>query len=259
MIDQTMVLRTRWARRETTTNGWLVVPNPFTAEIASRAGFDSLCIDMQHGLIDEGTVTDLLTATTAARVPTLVRVPGHRPETMMRVLDAGAAGVIVPLVESPDEALQAARACRYPPAGRRSFGPVRAGLVDGADYHERADAAVLVFVMIETKRALDDLDAILDTPGIDGAYVGPADLSLALGYPPETDSVRAPHQDAVRRVVEACHARGLVAGLHTAQPAFAAGAAAWGMDFVTIATDASAMRQELARRVAAFRDLVPRP
>lgn len=252
MLEASAELRARWSRGETTTNCWLTMPAPFAAEIASHAGFDSLCIDMQHGLVDYGALTGLLQATSASATPTLVRVPWNEAGVLMRVLDAGAAGVIVPLVDSAAEAERAVSACRYPPRGTRSFGPVRAGLVHGADYFERADTSVMVFVMIETQKALDDLEAILDTPGLDGVYVGPADLSLSLGFPPETDSTREEHQRAIKRVVAACHQRGLAVGLHTAGPEFASLAARWGVDFVTIATDASALRLELQRRVTAF-------
>lgn len=255
MLTSVRQLKQRWSRGETTTNGWLVVPQPFVAEIASRAGFDSLCIDMQHGLVDYGALVGLLQATTTTSVPALVRVPWNEPSILMRVLDMGAAGVIVPMVETADEAERAVAACRYPPRGHRSFGPARAGIVIGDEYFSTADATIMVFAMIETKKALDNLDAILDTEGLTGVYVGPADLSLSLGFPPETDSTRPEHQEAIRRVVDACHRRDLVVGLHTAGPAFANVAAAWGVDFVTIATDASALRLELQRRVTEFRRL----
>lgn len=247
-------LRERWAAGDTTTNCWLVMPAPFAAEIASRAGFDSVCIDMQHGLVDYGDLVPLLQATTASGTPTLVRVPWNEPSVLMRVLDAGAAGVIVPMVDTPEQAERAVAACRYPPRGLRSFGPARASLVHGADYFDWADTSALVFVMIETTTALDNLDAILDTPGLDGVYVGPADLSLSMGLPPETDSTRPEHQAAVKRVIEACHARSLAVGLHSAGPPFGRVATDWGVDFVTIATDASALKADLAARVAAFRE-----
>ncbi len=251
MFDAIGELRERWKRGETTTNCWLTIPQPFVAEIASRSGFDTLCIDMQHGLVDFDAVPGMLQATTAAGRPTVVRVPWNEPSIIMRVLDMGAAGVIVPLVESAEEARRAASACRYPPHGNRSFGPARAS-VAYPDYFRRAQEGLLVFVMIETRKGLENLDEILDTPGVSGAYIGPADLSLSLGFPPETDSVRPAHQEAVKRVVAACHQRGLVTGLHTNGPEFAAEAAGWGVDFVTIASDAKALASDLAGRVERF-------
>lgn len=255
MLDAISELRARWTRGETTTNCWLMIPQAFVAEIASLAGFDSLCIDMQHGLVDFDAVTGMLQATTAARKPTLVRVPWNEPSILMRVLDMGAAGVIVPMVETAEEAERAVAACFYPPRGNRSFGPSRAAVVM-PDYFERAQNGLLVFVMIETRKALDNLDEILETPGLSGVYVGPADLSLSLGFPPEMDSGRQVHQEAVKRIIKACHERHLVIGLHSYGPEFAAVAAEWGVDFVTIATDASALRMDLTKRVERFDGLM---
>lgn len=254
MLDAIIDLRARWARGETTTNCWLMIPQPFVAEIASLAGFDSLCIDMQHGLVDFDAVTGMLQATTAARVPTLVRVPWNEPSILMRVLDMGAAGVIVPMVETAEEASRAVAACYYPPRGNRSFGPSRAAVVL-PDYFARAQDGLLVFVMIETRKALDNLAEILDTPGLSGVYIGPADLSLSLGFPPEMDSGRQAHQDAIRTVISACHERGLVVGMHSDGPKFGSYAASWGVDLVTIATDAKALRLDLDDRVTEFKRL----
>lgn len=255
MLNAVAELRARWARGETTTNCWLMIPQPFVAEVASRAGFDSLCIDLQHGLVDFDGVTGMLQATSAAGKPTIVRVPWNEPSILMRVLDMGAAGVIVPLVETAEEAARAVAACYYPPQGNRSYGPSRAAVVV-PDYFQRAKDGLLIFVMIETRKALENLDGILDTPGLTGVYVGPADLSLSLGFPPEMDSGRPEHQTAIRRIIEACHQRGLVVGLHSYGPQFAAVAAGWGVDFVTIATDANTLRIELGRRVEEFAGLV---
>lgn len=254
MLDAVIDLRARWARGETTTNCWLALPQPFIAELASLAGFDSLCIDLQHGLVGLDDVTGMLQATAAARVPTLVRVPWNEPSSIMRVLDMGAAGVVVPLVETAEQAERAVAACTYPPRGNRSFGPVRAAVV-APDYFQRAHESLLIFVMIETKKGLDNLEAILDTPGLSGVYIGPADLSLSLGFPPESDSARPAHQDAIRQIVQACHQRGLVVGLHTLGTEFAAVAAAGGIDFVTIAADTRALSAELGRRVTEFHGL----
>lgn len=252
MFDAISDLRARWSRGETTTNCWMTIPHPFIAEVASRSGFDSLCIDMQHGLVDLDAVTGMLQATTAARKPTLVRVPWNEPSVIMRVLDMGAAGVVVPLVESAEEAERAVAACSYPPRGNRSFGPTRAA-VAYADYFQRAQDGLLVFAMIETKRGLENLHDVLATPGLTGVYVGPADLSLALGLPPETDNRRPEHVETVKGIVATCHERGLVAGVHTSGPEFGAEVAEWGADLVTIAADTVVLRADLAGRVERFR------
>ena len=140
MFEAIADLKARWSRGETTTNCWLTIPQPFVAEVASRSGFDSLCIDMQHGLVDFDAVPGMLQATTAAGTPTIVRVPWNEPSIIMRVLDMGAAGVVVPMVETAEQAERAVAACHYPPRGNRSFGPARAA-VAYPGYFERARRA----------------------------------------------------------------------------------------------------------------------
>ena len=246
-------VRRAWTAGTPTLNAWLTIPDSFVAEVVARAGFDSVCIDMQHGLIDQGSLVPMLQAIQGAGVAALVRVPWNEPSVLMRVLDAGADGVIVPMISRADEALNVLRACRYPPAGVRSFGPTRAGLIAERPYAENAAEDTLVFVMIETAEALDDLEGILAAPSLTGVYVGPADLSLALGLPPETDSRRPQHVAAIQAIVKACHEHDKVVGLHTATPEFAREATTAGMNFVTIATDTSCLRAELASRLERYR------
>lgn len=256
MIEAIDTLKRRWRAGETTTNCWLAIPDALVGEIAARSGFDTLCVDMQHGLADQASATRTLQATTGTGVPVLARVPWNEQGVIMRVLDAGAAGVIVPLINSARDAEAAVSACRYPPVGTRSYGPVRPALTEGPGYFAAANDALLVFAMIETKQALVELEEILATPGLDGVYVGPADLSLALGLPPEQDSVREEHQRTVREVFAAAKRHGKVVGMHCASAEFAATAASWGADFVTIVTDTAALKSELSRRVETFRGLL---
>lgn len=258
MIEAIASLKSRWRAGQTTTNCWLAIPDALVAEIAARVGFDSLCIDMQHGLADQGSATRTLQATTGTGVPVLARVPWNEPGVIMRLLDAGAAGVIVPLVNTRQDAEAAVSACRYPPLGTRSYGPVRPAITEGPGYFAAANDALLVFAMIETKQALENLEGILATPGLDGIYVGPADLSLALGLPPEQDSTREEHQRTVKSIFAAAKRHGKFAGLHCASAEFAAAAAGWGADLVTIAADTLALRQELVRRVGLFEELTHR-
>ncbi len=255
MIEAISSLKARWRSGQTTTNCWLAVPDALVAEIAARCGFDSLCIDMQHGLVDQASATRTLQATTATGVPVLARIAWNDPGMIMRILDAGAAGVIVPLINTRQDAEAAVSACRYPPVGTRSYGPVRPAITEGPGYFAAANDSLLVFAMIETRQALDDLEEILATPGLDGIYIGPADLSLALGLPPEQDSVREEHQRTVKSVFAAARRHGKLIGMHCASAEFAATAAGWGADFVTIATDTAALRQELTRRVGSFAEL----
>ena len=256
MLNYLTTLKSRWRAGTTTTNAWLAIPDALPAEIAARTGVDSLCIDMQHGLVDQAAAVRILQATSGTGVPVLVRVAWNEPATLMRALDAGAAGVIVPMVNGREEAQAAVAACRYPPVGIRSFGPVRPALTEGPGYFAAANDAVLVFAMIETRRALDELDAIVATDGLDGVYIGPADLSLALDLAPEMDSVVELHQTTVKRIFRTAKLHGKFVGMHCNSAEFAATAAGWGADFVTVVTDTTALRVEMSGRVARFHELL---
>ena len=170
---------------------WLTIPSPISAEIMAHQGWDALVVDMQHGMIDLHTAAAMLIAISATEATPLVRVPGCDPTVIMRVLDAGAYGVICPTVGSAAEAETLVRACRYPPAGMRSYGPARALLYSGAGYFEGANDTVLAIAMIETQDGLRNLDEILSVPGLDGIYVGPSDLSVSLGHPHSSSGAHA--------------------------------------------------------------------
>jgi 4-hydroxy-2-oxoheptanedioate aldolase len=233
-------------------NCWLSTPSPLVAEVMARQGFHSVCLDMQHGLIDFSDCVPMLQAIGQTEAVPLVRVPSHDPGMMMKVLDAGAQGVIVPLVSTADEAARAVAACRYPPVGTRSFGPTRAAMVAGPEYHLHANDSVLVLVMIETRAGLDNLEEIARTPGLDGIYIGPSDLSYALGLPPRLDNDHPDHLAAVARIVEECRRCRIIVGIHTSTPEFARDAVARGANLVTIATDLNCLRAEAARRLGYF-------
>jgi 4-hydroxy-2-oxoheptanedioate aldolase len=171
----------------------------------------------------------------------LARVPWNEPSIIMKMLDAGAWGVVVPLINTPVDAATAVAACRYPPLGIRSYGPTRASVYAGVDYVSRANDQVLCIVMIETKQGLENLDAIMSVPGVDACYIGPADLSYALGLPPRTDSDEPAHVAAVARILDSARRHGVVAGIHTGSPAFAARCIQQGFQMVTLTSDASSM------------------
>ena len=156
------------------------------AVFLDRAFFDALCVDMQHGLTDFSDLWPMLQAISQTDTVPVVRVPWNEPAMIMKVLDAGAYGVIVPMVSNRAEAERAVAACRYPPAGMRSNGPNRVLLYAGADYQKHANDEVACIVMIETPEGIEKLDEIVSTPGVDAAYIGPTDLALALGLPPVT-------------------------------------------------------------------------
>lgn len=246
-------LRQAWAAGRRTANGWLAIPSPFAAEVMAHQGWESLTVDLQHGLIDYQTAVGMLQAISTTDVVPLVRVPWLEPGILMKVLDAGAYGVICPMVNSATEAELLVRSCRYPPRGTRSFGPIRASIYGGADYARHADRAVLVLAMIETAEALDNLDAILAVEGLDGIYVGPSDLSNSLGYPPQLDPEASEVVQAIERILRAAKQRGLAAGIHTATPAYALRMHELGFDFVSIGSDSRLLAMKSQEVLAELR------
>lgn len=232
-------LKARWRDGGVAYGAWLTIPSSISAEAVAHQGFDYVCVDMQHGIIGyEAAVTMLQGIGTSDATP-IVRVPWNEFSIIGRMLDAGALGVIVPMVNSADEARAAVSACRYFPAGARSYGPTRAAVWAGADYFARANDEVACIVMCETAPAVEALPAIVAVPGIDAVYVGPADLSITLGLPPAPDNGGA-FEEARLRIAGACHAAGVVAGMH-ANAALAAKHAAAGYRMITVTHDFGAL------------------
>jgi 4-hydroxy-2-oxoheptanedioate aldolase len=241
-------LRAKWDAGEPTFGLWAGIPSSLTAELAAAAGYDYVCVDLQHGLSDEPTMVSMSQATVAAGSTALARVAWNEPWLIMRALDLGAAGVIVPLVGSGAEASRAVRACKYPPDGIRSYGPIRAQLVVGSPAPAELAGAVLCFVMVETREGLEQLEEIASTPGLDGIYIGPSDLSIALGL--TLGSGGQPLEDAIARVRDACHAHGLIAGMHCASGREARARAADGFKLITVGVDASLFKSTITRELA---------
>ena len=232
---------------------WLTIPSPISAEIMAHQGWDALVVDMQHGMIDLHTAAAMLIAISATEATPLVRVPGCDPTVIMRVLDAGAYGVICPTVGSAAEAETLVRACRYPPAGMRSYGPARALLYSGADYFEGANDTVLAIAMIETQDGLRNLDEILSVPGLDGIYVGPSDLSVSLGHPPSNDPPWPEVTETIADIAAVAAARGVVAGIHSSSGAHAARVFDIGYRFSGIQTDAQLLAAKARAEIADLR------
>ncbi len=246
-------LKTLFAEGRAAVNGWLTIPSTVSAEALSQVGFDSVTIDLQHGPIDYHGALPMLQAMSASPVVPLCRVPWNDPAHIMKMLDAGSYGIICPMINDRTEAEAFVGACRYPPLGYRSHGPTRARLFAGADYPEHANDTVLTLAMIETRAGLDNLEEILDTPGLDGVYVGPADLSLGLGGRPGADFEDGPVLAALARIVAATKERGLIAGLHNASAAYARRMIAEGYQFVSIQSDLSYLTRAASDMVAAVR------
>ena len=229
----------KWARGEVTFGAWLSIPSSFSAEVMAHQGFDWVCIDMQHGVIDYQVAVTMLQAIGSTDTIPFVRVPWNEFGIIGKVLDAGALGVIIPMVNSVEEAKAAVAACRYFPLGSRSFGPTRASYYAGPDYFFGANDQVACIPMIETKQAVERLDDILAVPGIDAVYVGPADLSITLGLPPGMDNGGA-FEDARVRIAQTCVERGVTAGIH-ANASLAEKHAAAGYRMITVSGDAAAI------------------
>jgi 4-hydroxy-2-oxoheptanedioate aldolase len=246
-------LREIWSRGGAVVNGWLSVPYSFTAETMAQQGWDSLTIDMQHGLADYATMLQALTAISTTATAPLVRVPWLDPGILMKALDAGAYGVICPLVNSAEEAERLVRATTYPPRGERSYGPIRATVYAGADYTTHADRTIVRFAMIETAKGLENLDAILAVEGLDAIYIGPADLSAALGVTPGFDPEDKTVVEAIDMIARKTLAAGKVPGIHTGSPAYAKRMIAKGFRFVTISSDMRLLAQAAQAIVAEMR------
>ena len=218
-------------------NGWIAVPNGFQAETYAAQGWDSVTIDMQHGAPDINDLVGLLQAINLAGPTTMVRVPWNEPSVIMRALDAGAYGVICPMVNTKAEAEALVAAGRYPPLGGRSNGPFRASQYAGADYVKEANNEILLFAMIETREAMKNLDAILSVPGLDGTYVGPSDLSLSYGKPAVLDPSDKEVLEAMATIAKKTRAAGKIAGAHSDGPKTAAKRFAEGYQFCTLLND----------------------
>jgi len=243
----------KWRRGEPSVGAWLSVGNVHIAETIANAGFDWVCIDMQHGLIAYSDLLHMLPAISTTDTTPLVRVSGASLPEINKALDAGAMGVIVPLVNTAEEAAAAASACRYPPDGTRSFGPTRATLYGGRGYAAEANGQIACIVMIETQAGLDNLEAIVSTPGVSAAYVGPADLALSLGLPPRGDTDEPRHLAAVEHILATCKRLGVPAGIHTGGLEWSKRRLAMGFDFVTLGTDTGFMMQAVTADLAAVR------
>jgi 4-hydroxy-2-oxoheptanedioate aldolase len=244
-------LRAKWAAGEPVFGLWAGISSSLTAELAAAAGYDYVCVDQQHGTSDERAMVSIFQATVAAGSTPLARLAWNEPWLIMRALDLGAAGVIVPLVGSGAEALRAVRACKYPPHGNRSYGPVRAALAVGSTAPEDLADSVLCFVMVETRDGLDRVEEIAATPGLDGIYVGPSDLSLALGRAPGQGGQEL--EDAIARIRGACQAHGLIAGMHCANGAAAQARAGEGFRLITVGVDTLLFRSTISRELAEAR------
>jgi 4-hydroxy-2-oxoheptanedioate aldolase len=245
----------RWRGGATTLGAWISLREPFLAEVAALSGYDYVVVDMQHGLSDYADVTRAVQAIAGTPAVPIVRVPWNEPGIIGRALDTGALGVIIPMVNSVDEARRAVEACRYAPDGTRSIGPLVTRVRYGADHPGKANGLVACIPMIETRQAVEGIDEILEVPGIDAVYIGPADLSLTYGLPPGPDHDGGPFDDALAQVVDACRRHGVTPGIH-ANASLAAKRHGAGFRMITVGFDAAPAIAALRADVDSAREAV---
>jgi 4-hydroxy-2-oxoheptanedioate aldolase len=240
-----------WQTGGVAINGWLHIPSTWSAEVLARQGWDSVTVDMQHGMMGIESTIQMLQAVSLADVVPMARVNWNEPGIIMRLLDAGAMGLICPMVNTHQECEAFVGACRYAPDGYRSLGPTRAKIAYGADYAQQANANVLTFAMVETQTALDNVDEIAGVPGLDAVFVGAGDLRLSIlgefGHDKSDDVMSR----ALDTILAACDRHNIAAGIWTASPAYAIQMIARGFRLVTVQSDTLLLAQASAAAVAA--------
>jgi 4-hydroxy-2-oxoheptanedioate aldolase len=227
--------------------GWLQLPGSATAELLGSVGFGFVCVDQQHGLIGDDALLPMLQALAATDTPAVVRVAENEPGAIGRALDRGAAGVIVPMVDTAEDAASAVSACHHPPGGTRSYGPTRLAWT-------RAAAPPQCIVMIETLAAVEAAPAIAAVDGLDAVFIGPWDLALSAGVPPSAQLDDPGYEQLLRRVVAACQERGLPVGIYCASPAHVHHFRGLGFTFFALMSDAGMLLAAATTYLAAARD-----
>jgi 4-hydroxy-2-oxoheptanedioate aldolase len=245
-------IRDIWASGKAVINGWLAIPSGFSAEVMAQCGFDSVTVDLQHGVQDYASMIACFQAMHGHPVTPMVRVPWNEPGIVGKVLDGGAFGVICPMINTKDEAERFVAACKYPPRGARSNGPIRASMYgyDGpAAYQKVANDETLCLPMIETRSAVENLEAILDVEGIAGIYVGPSDLGFSYGLVPKLDRDEPEILKIYDRILKACDRRGIYPGIHCSGAEGAARNIKMGFRLVSIASDSSLLAMAARQHV----------
>ena len=226
-----------WKNNQPCINTWLSIPNSFTAEAISKMGWDSVTIDMQHGLNDYSTSISMLQAMSKSKSVPLARVPWNEAGIIMKMLDLGVMGVISPMINNKKECEKFVSFCYYPPIGQRSFGPMRAQVVYGSDYYQHANKNIVSLAMIETKQAVENLDEILSVPNLTGIYIGPADMSSSYGLPPKFDVREDPVFSNIKMIAKKAKEKGKIAGIHNGSVKYMKEMMQYGFQFTTLLSD----------------------
>lgn len=251
-------VKAMWESGQPVLHGWLSIGNPFTAEIMAAQGYDALTVDVQHGALDYSSLLPMYQAMRASGVVLGARVPWLDPGMIMKVLDAGALMVICPMINTAEDAARFVSCLRYPPLGQRSFGPTRAGIAMPG-YGPAMNEEIVALAMIESAEGVANLEAIAATPGLDGLYVGPADLTLGTQkgrLPPGFDRQEPEMVEIIQRIASVAHKHGIKAGLHCATPDYAVKALDWGYSLTTVSGDSRLLAGAASASVSRYRALL---
>ena len=247
-------LKIIWAKGDVAINGWLHIPSSWSAEVMAHQGFDSLTVDLQHGLVDYQAAVPMFQAISTTDVVPLARVPWLEPAIIMKLLDAGAYGIICPMINTREECEAFIGACRYHPDGYRSLGPTRARLYGGADYSDHANDEVLTIAMVETAQAIDNLEEIVSTPGLDAVYIGPGDLSLTLGMKSRVDNTEPKFLEILETIISTCRRYDVIVSIYTSDPSYARDMINRGLQFITVMADSYLLGNMANQVVTAVRE-----
>lgn len=245
-------------RGETVFGAWLGLPSPFSVRLIARMNFDWLMIDTEHAAIDVNLMAQMVGVVADANGPApLVRVPSNSVENIKRVLDSGAWGVLVPMVNSRAEAEAVVAACKYPPEGARSIGgafaPLGFGTTNRVEYANQANREILVGVQLESREALENCEDIISVPGIDLAFVGPNDMHASLGLTPRNESEDPVFRSALERIKEVAASYKIPLGMFASDGAAALARAREGFQFISVTTDLGSLQQGLEANLKAAR------
>ena len=251
-------IRRAWAEQRPAFGVFTAIPSPYAVELCASAGVDYVCIDTQHGLSGyESLAAEIAACRTGGAAP-IVRPAANEFWQIGKALDLGALGVLVPLVSNPEEAAAAVSACRYGPAGRRSYGPTLISRVVGSSDPSALEREALCIVMIETREGLEQVEQIAAVPGLDGIYYGPADLAISLGVTPADAPANREHAEAIERIRQAAESNGIAAGAHCTTGAQARERADQGFTFITVTSDSRTLSLGVEQELAAARAQSPR-
>ena len=246
-------IRTIWADGQAALNGWLHIPSAWSAELMAHQGWDSITVDMQHGLMGMETAIQMLQAISTTDVVPMARVNWNTPGDIMKLLDAGAYGIICPMIETRAECEAFVGACRFPPAGYRSHGPTRPRIIVGEDYADDANEQVITLAMIETAKGFENRDEIMSVDGLDGVFVGIGDLRLTMTGKAGFDAADPTVVASLDAILESARAHGIIAGLFAAGAGHGIQMIGRGYQFVSVGTDTVILARAAAALVEEVR------